>query len=287
MCRKPENLLFTIFSFPAGQAAMREMQVRRAGLAVATLLILAFLVTLWVKIRRLPDTTGMKNEVIIQKSHRYGYDHAVRNVGIKMIEVESREELERAVNDRTAMMLFFNAADPKGQVKVEEFVQLGKKLNIPTFNDAAADLSAALRDKGGASGDWTLYSQLGIAYYNLKRYDETIVTLQKALALKLGHNATSEFLGKAYLHKGIAQLQAKGYDAALDNLRWICEHHLDGQYSIEVIDLAQNPRLARTDQIVAVPTLVRQLPQPIRKIIGDLSNRERVIVGLRLQPPGS
>jgi L-seryl-tRNA(Ser) seleniumtransferase len=91
------------------------------------------------KIRRLPDTTGMKNEVLIQKAHRYGYDHAVRNVGIKMIEVESREELERAANDRTAMMLFFNAADPKGQIKVEEFAQLGKKLNIPTFNDAAAD----------------------------------------------------------------------------------------------------------------------------------------------------
>jgi len=92
------------------------------------------------KIRRLPDTTGMKNEVIIQKSHRYGYDHAVRNVGIRMVEVETREELERAVNERTAMMLFFNANDPAGQIKVEEFAQLGKKLNIPTFNDAAADV---------------------------------------------------------------------------------------------------------------------------------------------------
>jgi D-glucosaminate-6-phosphate ammonia-lyase len=92
------------------------------------------------KIRRLPDTTGMKNEVIIQKSHRYGYDHAVRNVGIKMIEVETREELERAANERTAMMLFFNANDPIGQIKAEEFAQLGKKLGVPTFNDAAADV---------------------------------------------------------------------------------------------------------------------------------------------------
>jgi len=92
------------------------------------------------KIRRLPDTTGMKNEVLIQKSHRYGYDHAVRNVGIKMIEVETREELERAANERTAMMLFFNANDPAGQIKVEEFAQLGKKLGVPTFNDAAADV---------------------------------------------------------------------------------------------------------------------------------------------------
>ena len=92
------------------------------------------------KIRRLPDTTDMKNEVIIQKSHRYGYDHAVRNVGIRMIEVETREELERSVNERTAMMLFLNSNDPAGKIKVEEFAQLGKKLGVPTFNDAAADV---------------------------------------------------------------------------------------------------------------------------------------------------
>ncbi len=92
-------------------------------------------------IRRLPDLagSGMKSEVIIQKSHRYGYDHAVRNCGIKMIEVETAEELERAVSEKTAMMLFFNDNDPKGQIKLAQFVALGKKHNIPTFNDAAAD----------------------------------------------------------------------------------------------------------------------------------------------------
>jgi L-seryl-tRNA(Ser) seleniumtransferase len=90
-------------------------------------------------IRRLPDTAGMKTEVIVQKSHRYGYDHAVRDCGTKFIEVETRAELEGAINDRTVMMLFFNAANPPGQIKAEEFVQLGKKHNIPTFNDAAAD----------------------------------------------------------------------------------------------------------------------------------------------------
>ncbi len=94
-------------------------------------------------IRRIPDfsgLTGVKTEVIIQKSHRYGYDHAVRNCGIKMIEVETTEEFEKAVNERTAMMLFFNDADPKGKIKIEEFVALGKKHRIPTFNDAAADV---------------------------------------------------------------------------------------------------------------------------------------------------
>jgi circadian clock protein KaiB len=68
--------------------------------------------------------------------------------------------------------------------------------------------------------------------------------------------------------------------AAFANLKRICEEHLAGQYSIEVIDLLKDPALARGDQILAIPTLVRKLPEPIRKIIGDLSNTERVLVGL-------
>lgn len=72
--------------------------------------------------------------------------------------------------------------------------------------------------------------------------------------------------------------------AALANLRKICETHLSGQYRIEVIDLMKTPQLAAGDQILAVPTLVRRLPEPIKKIIGDLSNEERVLVGLDVQP---
>ena len=68
--------------------------------------------------------------------------------------------------------------------------------------------------------------------------------------------------------------------SALANLKKICSEHLEGSYSIKVIDLLKNPRLARDHQILALPTLVRQLPSPIRKIIGDLSNTERVLVGL-------
>jgi circadian clock protein KaiB len=71
---------------------------------------------------------------------------------------------------------------------------------------------------------------------------------------------------------------------ALENLKAICEEHLKGVYHIEVIDLLKTPRLARGDQIVAVPTLVRKLPVPVRNIIGDLSNTERVLVGLDLRP---
>ncbi|HYX26395.1 MAG TPA: circadian clock KaiB family protein [Thermoanaerobaculia bacterium] len=71
---------------------------------------------------------------------------------------------------------------------------------------------------------------------------------------------------------------------ALANLKRLCEEHLAGHYRIEVIDLLQQPQLARGDQILAIPTLVRRLPSPIRKIIGDLSNTERVLVGLDLRP---
>jgi circadian clock protein KaiB len=71
---------------------------------------------------------------------------------------------------------------------------------------------------------------------------------------------------------------------AFANLKKICEEHLKGKYSIEVVDLLKNPQLAAGDQILAIPTLVRKLPEPIRKIIGDLSNTERVIVGLDIRP---
>ena len=71
---------------------------------------------------------------------------------------------------------------------------------------------------------------------------------------------------------------------AFANLKRICEEHLHGEYHIEVVDLVKNPKLAKGDQILALPTLVRKLPEPVRKIIGDLSNTERVLVGLDLRP---
>src|SRR3989339_939993 len=72
--------------------------------------------------------------------------------------------------------------------------------------------------------------------------------------------------------------------AALANLKKICDEHLEGKYHIEIIDLLKQPQLARGDQIIALPTLVRKLPEPVRKIIGDLSNTEKVLVGLDLRP---
>ncbi|HZP03235.1 MAG TPA: aminotransferase class V-fold PLP-dependent enzyme [Terriglobia bacterium] len=92
------------------------------------------------KILRLPDLQGMKSEVVIQKKHRNGYDHAIRNVGVRLVEVETEEELENAINEKTAMMYFLNAAQKQGTIDLERWVEVGKRRGVPTFNDAAADV---------------------------------------------------------------------------------------------------------------------------------------------------
>jgi uncharacterized pyridoxal phosphate-dependent enzyme len=92
------------------------------------------------KIVELPNLATMKGEVIVQKSHRFGYEHAVRNCGVRLVEVETREELERTINGQTAMMLFYNNNNMEGGIRDEEFAQLGRKHGIPTLNDAAADV---------------------------------------------------------------------------------------------------------------------------------------------------
>jgi L-seryl-tRNA(Ser) seleniumtransferase len=92
------------------------------------------------KISQLPDLSGMKSEVIIQRMHRNPFDHAIRNTGVRLVEVETPEQLENAVNERTAMMYFLNAAQSKGKIGLEAWVEAGKRRGIPTFNDAAADV---------------------------------------------------------------------------------------------------------------------------------------------------
>src|SRR6266705_6975715 len=90
-------------------------------------------------IKQLPDLTGMKSEVIIQKSHRNPFDHQLRGTGVKLIEIETSDQLRRAVSERTAMMHFTNFANAAGQIKVDEWVRLAKELKLPCMNYAAAD----------------------------------------------------------------------------------------------------------------------------------------------------
>lgn len=92
------------------------------------------------KVSQLPDLTGLKSEVITQKAHNQGYIGGVKNTGVKIVEVETAEDLEKAVNEKTAMMWFLNYATPNGKIKHEEWVALGKKYKIPTMIDMAADV---------------------------------------------------------------------------------------------------------------------------------------------------
>src|SRR5437867_45645 len=90
-------------------------------------------------IKQLPDLTGLKSEVIIQKSHRNPFDHQLRGTGVNLVEIETREQLRKTVNDPTAMMHFTNFANAAGQIKVDEWANLAKELKLPCMNDAAAD----------------------------------------------------------------------------------------------------------------------------------------------------
>lgn len=92
------------------------------------------------KVAQLPDTTGLKNEVIVQKGHSIGYTHALINTGAKIVEITTAKELEKAINKNTAMLWFLNANTDNGEIRWEEFVALGKKHNIATFIDCAADV---------------------------------------------------------------------------------------------------------------------------------------------------
>jgi D-glucosaminate-6-phosphate ammonia-lyase len=88
-------------------------------------------------IHNLPDSKGMKNEVIIQKSHRYSYEHAIRNCGAKLVEVETEQDVKERVSKKTAMMLFYYGREPEGQIRAGAFVALGRAYDIPTFCDGA------------------------------------------------------------------------------------------------------------------------------------------------------
>ncbi len=92
------------------------------------------------KVIQMPDLTGLKSEVIVQKSHEIGYLHAVRNTGAEIVMVETRKELDEAISDKTAMLWFLNNSNSKGKIQHEEWIEVGKKHGIPTFNDCAADV---------------------------------------------------------------------------------------------------------------------------------------------------
>ena len=129
------------------------------------------------KIHRLPDTNGMKNQVIIQKSHRNNFDHASRNVGVRLVEVETPEELQNAITENTAMLWFLNFAANQGQITRETFVEIGNRRAVPTFIDAAADIPPASH----------------LSEYNKMGFDMVAISGGKGL---LGPQSTGLLLGR-------------------------------------------------------------------------------------------
>jgi circadian clock protein KaiB len=113
-----------------------------------------------------------------------------------------------------------------------------------------------------------------------KPVEKPPLSLQEIAAKKPSHEANDELWQLRLYVAG----QTPRSLAAFSNLKKICEEHLSGRYNIEVVDLVKHPQLAAGDQIVAIPTLVRKLPQPLRKIVGDLRDTERALVGLQLRP---
>ena len=108
------------------------------------------------KIRRIPDTRGMKNEVIVPKAHRNGFDHAARNVGVRMVDVDTIEQTKAAINANTAMLYWTHIFEPKGKITRQEFLAAGKAAGVPVFNDAAAELPPAENLRGIAKEGFDL-----------------------------------------------------------------------------------------------------------------------------------
>jgi uncharacterized pyridoxal phosphate-dependent enzyme len=112
-------------------------------------------------IKQIPDLTGMKSEVIIQRAHRSGWDHQIRTTGAKMVEVETVDDVHKAICERTAAMHFLNLSDPDGQIKREEWVKLAHAANVPAFLDAAADIPPKSRLSDYANMGFDLISWSG------------------------------------------------------------------------------------------------------------------------------
>ncbi len=203
-------------------------------------------------IRKLPDTEGMKTEVIIQKSHRFAYDHAVRNCGIKLIEVESREDLEAAVNEKTVMMLFLNFNDPVGQIKRAEFVELGKKHGIPTFVDAAADVPP--------QGNLSAYTKMGF----------DLVTFSGGKGIR-GPQSAGLLLGRKDLIAA-ARLNTSPYADSIGRGMKVNKEEMLGMMVAVEVFLAQDPDVYRSelegraqrivDAVTAVPGVQTEVQLP-------------------------
>jgi hypothetical protein len=184
-------------------------------------------------------------------------------------------------------------------------VEQGEPGVFMAFEETAEDLTKNVRSLGFDLHELTEQQKIAVDYVQVERseIEEAGEYDLEGLFLRLFFTGMSASMSKQRkaTHKGDNEVvpaqdgerwelrlyiagQTPKSLAAFDNLQKLCQEHLAGKYTIEVIDLVKTPQLAKDDQIVALPTLVRKLPEPLRKIIGDLSNTEKVLVGLQLRP---
>lgn len=193
-------------------------------------------------IRKLPDTNGTRNEVILQRSHHSGYDSQITDVGAKLIEVETPAELASAVNERTALMFFMNVSDPDGQIHREEWVAVARRHGVPTLLDAAADVPPVER----------------LSEYNKLGFDLVAISGGKALR---GPNDTGLLLGRKDLVEA-AKLNTNPFAPTIGRMMKVSKEDM-------VAVLAAVERFVRMDHDVERRELERRL-ETIERALGDI-----------------
>jgi uncharacterized pyridoxal phosphate-dependent enzyme len=207
-------------------------------------------------IQQLPDLTGLKSEVIIQKSHRNPFDHQVRGTGVKLIEIETEDQLRRAVNPRTAALHFTNFANAQGQIKVDQWVKLAKELRLPTLIDAAADTPPV-------SNLWE-YANMG--------YD--LITFSGGKAIR-GPQCAGLLLGRQDLVRH-AMLNSSPYEDTINRLAKVGKEEIVGMvkalelYLAEDHDALTNQWWRRLDKVSQVVTQVPGVS--VKKFMPDIAN---------------
>lgn len=204
------------------------------------------------RIRRLPDTAGMKSEVIIQSKHRFEFDSAVRACGARFVEVGDAGDLRRAVNSRTAMMLFFNDANERGRIRDAEFAALGRELHIPTMNDAAADVPPV--------ENLSKYTRMG--------FDLVVFSGGKGIR---GPQGAGLLIGRRHLIEAARMNTspnsgaiARGHKVSKEELLAMMvavERYLNNDHHADRIEWERRARLIR-DAVATVPTLRVEIRTP-------------------------
>jgi L-seryl-tRNA(Ser) seleniumtransferase len=207
-------------------------------------------------IQQLPDLTGMKSEVIIQKAHRNPFDHQIRGTGVKLVEIETREQLRHAIGPQTAALHFTNFANAQGQIKVDEWVKIAKEVNLPTLIDAAADTPPI-------SHLWD-YANMG--------YD--LITFSGGKAIR-GPQCAGLLLGRQEL-VNYAMLNSSPYEDTLNRLGKVGKEEIVGMVKALELYLAEDQDALTTEwwhRLETVSQAASRIPGvTVERFVPDVAN---------------